>query len=274
MAAEMNVTGVRLWADVTSAEISGLDPEATVVILPVAAVEQHGPHLPLGTDMRIADALIGVLRSVLPAEEPVLILPTQAVGVSTEHLAFPGTLTLSPETAIRAWTEIGASVARAGLRKLVLFNAHGGNSAIVDLVARELRAHHAMLAVTVHWARFGYPEGLWSAEEQRFGIHAGAIETSLMLHHHPESIRRQSLGDFPSLGGQLASEAAWLSTDRPAGFGWMAQDLHPSGAVGNASRASAEDGARLTRHVTERFAALIDEVRRFPLDLLRDRTSS
>lgn len=260
---------IRAWADLTSEDFAAFDAETAIAILPVAAIEQHGPHLPVGTDAHIADDLMVALSGALPAGDPVILLPTQAVGVSTEHLAFRGTLTLSPDTAIRAWTEIGASVARAGLRKLVLFNAHGGNSAVIDLVARELRAHHGMLAVTMHWARFGTPDGWLPADEQRFGIHAGTAETALMMQHRPETVRHDKLADFRSLGQDLAQGGAWLSTDRPAGFGWMAQDLNPSGAVGDAARATAEDGARLTAHVTGRFVQLIEEIRLFPLSNLR-----
>lgn len=255
---------MKYWADCTSNDLQGINAERAIALLPLAAIEQHGPHLPLCTDTAIADALLDTLAARFP-DADTYRLPTQAVGVSTEHIAFPGTLTLSPETAIRAWTEIGVSIARAGCRKLVLFNAHGGNSAIMDLVARELRAHHGMFVVCVHWARFGYPEGMLNAEEQRFGIHAGTAETALMLAHRESLVRHDKAAHFRSLGQDLSVEATWLSTDRPAGFGWMAQDLNPKGAVGNATAATADMGHDLTRHVIERLHELLEEVRRFPL---------
>jgi creatinine amidohydrolase len=259
---------MKTWADCTSAELTGLDPDRAVAILPLAAIEQHGPHLPVGTDTHIADDMLQALARPLPHDDQLYRLPTQAVGVSTEHIAFPGTLTLSPEVAVKAWTEIGASVARTGLRKLILFNAHGGNSAVIDLVARELRAHHGMMAVTVHWSRFGTPPGLLDAEEQRFGIHAGLAETSLMLKNRPGTVHMERAENFRSLGQDMAAEGRWLSTDRPAGFGWMGQDLHPSGAVGKASAASPETGAALEDHAIAGLKELVEEIRRFPLERL------
>jgi len=261
---------MKLWANCTSRDLSAVDPEQAIALLPLAATEQHGPHLPLGTDTAIADDLLDALAASHP-DPDLYRLPTQAVGVSTEHLAFPGTLTFSPETALRAWTEIGTSVARAGFRKLVLFNAHGGNSAIMDLVARELRAHHGMFVVCVHWARFGYPEGMLRAEEQRFGIHAGAAETALMLAHRESLVRKDEIENFHSLGQDLSKEAIWLSTDRPAGFGWMAQDLNPSGAVGDARDASIIMGRDLSAHVVSCLRQLVQEVRRFPLANLENK---
>ena len=156
-------------------------------MLPLAAVEQHGPHLPLGVDSFIAEAYVARVCKIFPDELPVTFLPVQRIGVSVEHLAYPGTLTLSATTAIAVWTELGESLARCGLRKLVLVTSHGGNVAAMELVARDLRARLHMLAVTVGWHRFGYPDGTFSAEEKKHGIHGGDIETSLMLAAVPET---------------------------------------------------------------------------------------
>src|SRR5262249_32629527 len=148
----------------------------------LAATEQHGPHLPLSTDTMIAEAYLARVRELLlPASLKVLILPVQPIGISTEHIAFPGTLTLPPDLAIKSWTAIGESVARAGIRKLVTVTSHGGNSAAMTITAQELRASHEMFVVTTAWSRFGMPDGMFSAQEMRHGIHAGAIETSIML---------------------------------------------------------------------------------------------
>jgi Creatinine amidohydrolase len=161
------------WMEMTWQEIAGAgnDTARWIAVLPLAAVEQHGPHLPLGVDTFIAEAYLARVREILPADLPVTFLPVQRIGVSVEHVAFPGTLTLSASAAITAWTEIGESLVRAGLRKLVLITSHGGNVAAMELVARDLRARHGMLAVTVGWHRFGYPESTFSSEEKRHGIH-------------------------------------------------------------------------------------------------------
>src|SRR5215467_5264768 len=171
----------RDWLEMTWQDIAGAAAERWIAVLPLAAIEQHGPHLPLGVDSFIAEAYLSRVRELLPDDLPVTFLPIQRVGISTEHLAYAGTLTLSATTAIAAWTELGESVARAGLRKLVLVTSHGGNVAAMELVARDLRARFGMLAVTVGWHRFGYPEAAFSAEEKKHGNHAGDTETSLML---------------------------------------------------------------------------------------------
>ncbi|MGD0023070.1 MAG: creatininase family protein, partial [Xanthobacteraceae bacterium] len=161
----------RNWMDMTWQDIAGAGAETGrwIAVLPLAAVEQHGPHLPLGVDSYIGEAYLARVGKMLPAELPVTFLPVQRIGVSAEHLSYPGTLTLSATTAIAAWTEIGESLARAGLRKLVLVTSHGGNVAAMELVARDLRARLGMLAVTVGWHRFGYPDGTFSGEEKKHG---------------------------------------------------------------------------------------------------------
>ena len=173
-----------------------------------------------------------------------LFLPVQAVGASDEHRAFRGTLTLSPETALRAFIEIGESVHRAGIRKLVIINSHGGNIALIDLAARQLRVRHDMLAVHASWGRFGYPDGLFDAAERTHGIHGGDIETSIMLAAYPDLVRRDKIADFRPATYAMERDYAYLRADYPAGFGWMTQDLHASGAVGDARARDARRRAR------------------------------
>jgi creatinine amidohydrolase len=163
------------WAELKSKDFRSLDPEKTIAILPVAAIEQHGPHLPVMTDTAIGTGMLGVLKERLPADLDVLVLPIQAVGKSNEHLLSPGTLNLSAETLTRVLFEIGESVYRAGLRKLVLANSHGGNVPVLGIVARELRVKYGMLVVPTQWGRFGQPDGMYGPVEQRHGIHAGDI---------------------------------------------------------------------------------------------------
>ena len=261
----------RDWMEMTWQDIAGAG-EATarwIAVLPLAAVEQHGPHLPLGVDTFIAEAYLAQVRKVLPDVLPVCFLPVQRIGVSVEHIAYPGTLTLSAATAIGAWTAIGESLARAGLRKLVLVTSHGGNVAAMELVARDLRARLGMLAVTVGWHRFGYPDDAFSSEEKRHGIHGGDIETSLMLAAKAETVRMEKAPNATPATVGMAREFKWLGAYRPAGFAWMTQDLHPSGAVGDATLASAAKGdAALTRGA-EAFVELLGEVDRFDLERLR-----
>ncbi|MEL7115531.1 MAG: creatininase family protein, partial [Pseudomonadota bacterium] len=176
------------WADYRAAEYNSIDPMTTIAILPTAAIEQHGPHLPVGVDTMIAEGMLARFRALCPDDLDVRILPIQAVGKSNEHLWARGTLTLTAETALRAWTEIGLSVARAGVRKIVIVNSHGGNLDLISILSRELRVQAGLLAVKCQWGAFGYPDGMYSAHENRFGIHGGDVETSLMLSFRPETV--------------------------------------------------------------------------------------
>ena len=260
----------RNWMDMTWQDIAGAQTARWIAVLPLAAVEQHGPHLPLGVETFIAEAYLERVGKILPEKLPVTFLPVQRIGVSAEHLSFPGTLTLSATTAITAWTELGESLARAGLRKLVMVTSHGGNVAAMEVVARELRTRLGMLAVTVGWHRFGYPDGAFTPEEKKHGIHGGDIETSLMLAAKPDMVRMDKAPNATPATIAMAQEFKWLGAYRPAGFAWMTQDINPTGAVGDATLASAVKGdAALTRGA-EGFVELLREVDRFDLSRLRE----
>lgn len=264
----MSITPPRDWADISWPEIGAAEPARWIAVLPLAATEQHGPHLPLGTDVMIAQAYLSRVRELLPAPLPVTFLPVQPVGISTEHIDFAGTLTLSAETALRQWTALGASVARAGVRKLVIVTSHGGNSAAMMLVAQELRASHGLFAVTTSWSRFGAPQGLFSEEELRHGIHGGAVETSIMLARFAEQVRKDKIANFRPASIDMEKQYRWLSTQRPAPFAWQTQDLHPSGAVGDATQGSADKGEQLIEHGARAFVELLEDVDKFDVKTL------
>jgi creatinine amidohydrolase len=262
----------RNWMDMTWQDVAGAgaDTARWIAVLPLAAVEQHGPHLPLGVDTYIAEAYLARVEKILPDELPVSFLPVQRIGVSAEHLSYPGTLTLAATTAIAAWTELGESLARAGVRKLVLITSHGGNVAAMEIVARDLRTRLGMLAVTVGWHRFGYPEGTFGAEEKRHGIHAGDVETSLVLAAQPGTVRMDKAANAKPETIAMAREFKWLGAYRPAGFAWMTQDLHPSGALGDATLATAEKGEASLAQGARAFVELLREIDRFDLSRLRE----
>jgi creatinine amidohydrolase len=240
-----------------------------IAVLPLAATEQHGPHLPLGVDGTIADAYLARACERMPPDLPVTILPVQRIGHSDEHLAFPGTLSHAPTTVIRAWTEIAECVHRAGVRKLVLVTSHGGNVEAMGIVARDLRARLGMLVVTVAWHRFGYPDGLFGADERRHGIHAGDIETSLVLAATPHLVQmdRVASGEPATVGMQR--EFKYFDAHRPAGFGWMSQDIDPCGAIGDPRPASAAKGEVALEFGAKAFVDLLREVDRFDLTRLK-----
>ena len=262
----------RTWMEMTWRDIAeaGAATARWIAVLPLAAVEQHGPHLPLGVDTYIADAYLARVVKILPDDLPVTFLPVQRVGVSAEHLSYPGTLTLSATTAVAAWTELGESLARAGVRKLVLITSHGGNVAVMETVARDLRTRLNILAVTVGWHRFGYPEGVFSGEEKKHGIHGGDIETSLMLAAEPETVRMDKAPNATPETIAMAREFKWLGAYRPAGFAWMTQDLNATGAVGDATLAAAAKGEAALEQGAKAFVELLREIDRFDLARLRD----
>ena len=253
----------RNWTDIHWPDIAGAMPARWTAVLPLAATEQHGPHLPLGTDVMIAEAYLARVREILPDKIPATFLPVQPIGVSTEHLAYPGTLSLPAKTALKVWIALGESVARAGIKKLVMVSSHGGNSATMSLVAQELRARHGLLAVTTAWSRFGAPEGMFSAEELRHGVHGGAVETSIMLARYKQHVRTDAIAEFRPASIAMEQDYRWLSAHRPAPFAWQTQDLHPSGAVGDARQASAEKGELLLDHGARAFCELLADVDKF-----------
>jgi creatinine amidohydrolase len=260
----------RHWDELTSTDIRATDMARVIPVLPFAAVEQHGPHLPLGTDLFIMEGYLARVLQRLPADLPVLFLPVQAIGTSQEHSAFAGTLSLTDQAALAGWTALGDCVARAGCRKLVLLNSHGGNSALIERLALDLRVRLNMLAVTASWARFGYPDGLFSAQELAHGIHGGEVETSLMLAFRPNLVRLDEAENFRPASLDFERDFAWLRTARPAGFGWMAQDLSSSGAAGNAAAATAEKGEAAADYGATAFIELLQDVEAFDLARLDD----
>ena len=241
------------WNELTTRDFAALDASQTIAILPIAATEQHGPHLPVATDSAIAAGMLALLRRRLPADLPVLVLPIQEIGKSNEHILSPGTLTQSAEQLIEGWCAIGAGVRRTGLRKLVIVNSHGGNAPVMDIVARELRIRE-----------------LFDERERRHGLHGGAVETSLMLHFRPDLVRRSELRNFVSAAAGMEERFTHLRPVVPHGIGWIIQDLNPDGALGDAAKASAEAGARVAEHQVAGFMALLRDVQRFdPASLAR-----
>jgi creatinine amidohydrolase len=269
-------TASRFWADWSTPDFAALQANGTIAsliaVLPVAATEQHGPHLPLRVDSALADGVVGSAIAQLKPTVPALFLPTQTVGLSPEHAQFAGTLTLKAETVIRMWTDIADSVAATGVRKLVLLNAHGGQAGVMDIVARDLRARLNMLVYSVNWydlplrtAQGDDVSALFTAHEHRFGIHAGDIETSMMLALAPEQVNMAQAQNFASTSEQRAQQFGILGNGKSAKLGWQMQDYNPHGAVGNAAAATAAKGHALLDAAGRALAQLLDEVSQLSL---------
>ena len=255
----------KYWHEMTPKEFADIEPR-TIAVLPVAAIEQHGPHLPVWVDTCINEGIVRHMLDRLPGGLPVTVLPTLAIGKSVEHVSFPGTLTLSAETLARVWIEVGESVARAGIRKLVILNSHGGQPQVMEIVARELRIRRKMFVVTLNWWGVGMPDGLFPPDEARHGIHAGSSETSLMMYLAPELVRDHERRDFRPATRDLAERYRYLNAEGAGvGFGWQAEDLHPSGACGNAADADAGRGRLIVETVADRLIELMREVDDFTI---------
>jgi creatinine amidohydrolase len=261
------------WWDLTTQDFAGLDADRVVAILPVGAVEQHGPHLPVRVDAAINAGIMARAVELMLPDCPALVLPMMPVGKSDEHLAFPGTLTLSHETLGRVWYELGESVYRAGIRKILFLNSHGGQPQLLEIVCRDLRVKLGMFAVNVIWPRLIDMNGLFDAAENRHGIHGGQSETSVMLHLHPELVEMDRAENFVSLSVQIERESDILSPEGGARFGWQAQDLHPKGACGDATKATAELGKITVDRAATRLLELIGEIARYPLSRIAAQTA-
>jgi creatinine amidohydrolase len=249
------------WTDFTAAEFDRLDPMRVIAVLPTAAVEQHGPHLPVGTDTIINQGHLDLLVERLPAEMDVRILPIQAVGKSNEHIWAKGTVSGSAATVIEHWTQIGLEVARTGIRKLVFVNSHGGNVSMLDIIARELRVRAGMLAVKSGWSHF-WPKDIYSDVETRHGIHGGDSETSLVLHFRPELVDMSKAQDFASVAERDEQQFTHLRPTGMLSYAWIASDINPAGVAGEASRATADKGRITVEAAVAGFIELLREVER------------
>lgn len=253
------------WTDFSASEFDNIDPMKTIAILPIAAIEQHGPHLPVGTDTLINQSMVELLAARAPADLDLRILPVQAIGKSNEHIWSKGTITHLATNLIDAWTQIGLEVARSGIRKIIFINSHGGNEDIMSIVARELRVRAGMLAVRSGW-RFT-PDGVLTDLERRHGIHGGDAETSLILHFKPDLVDMSKAENFVSITARDEQQFKYL---RPTGafghlYAWIASDINPSGAVGDAASATAEKGRTIAEANVTGMLEVLAEIAAMPL---------
>jgi creatinine amidohydrolase len=271
------------WSELTTQDFARIDKARAIAVLPLAATEQHGPHLSLSVDTDIVNGVVAAslaplqtLQANAESPLPVFFLPTQSVGLSPEHAAFAGTLTLKPETLIRLWTDIAESVKATGFHKLVLLNAHGGHVGAMDVVARDLRARLGMLVYSVNWYQLPLTNeqgedlnALFSPHEHRFGVHAGDVETSAMLALQPHRVRMELAQNFASSAEQRAAHFPILGNGRSAKLAWQMQDYNPAGAAGNAAAATSQKGQALIEAAGRSLAQLLLEIDRLPASILQ-----
>ncbi len=251
------------WADQKSSAFGDL-PDDLVAVLPVGAIEQHGPHLPLSVDRDLVDATVERALPLLGADQSVLILPTLTITKSGEHDRHAGTLSLSAETMLAMVRDIGASVAMAGVTRLVLLNGHGGNSAVLDIAARDLRIAHDLIVVTCFWSAFAELNGMIDKDDYAFDLHAGEGETSAMLAARPDLVDMQLAQNFVPAMRNWAMTSHFVGlTGQAARPAWIVDDLHPEGACGNALAATREKGEQFLDSAARNFALFLREFARF-----------
>ena len=265
----------KFWAALSSRQFSQLAASSaidhTVAVLPVAAIEQHGPHLPVSVDTSLVNGVIEASLPHLSASLPILFMPTQQIGKSNEHIRYPGTLTLSAQTLISVWMELGACVARAGIKKLLLFNAHGGQVSVMDIVARDLRTAHDLIVFSSSW--YNLPLGdevmnMFTPAEHRFGIHAGDMETSMMLALREKQVDMAHAQHFRTQSEERANSYPLLGNGSAAKLGWQIQDYNAYGAAGNATLATAAKGHAVVNAAGLQLARLLGEISSLPLSTL------
>lgn len=251
----------RQWIHLSARQIGAL-PKDTVALLPVGAVEQHGPHLPVGTDMLINRGIVARAMELLPDDVPLVLLPEQAIGASTEHARFPGTLSYPFSPLLEQWKTLLRAVARVGFSRVLVYNTHGGNHDLLYPLGVELRDELGIVVAYTSRGAAGVPDGLFDLPDLRHDIHAGAIETSIMLALYPELVAIEHTKDFQSRAALFEDAFTYLGAGigggRKAGFGWMSSDLNADGCCGNALHANTEAGRILVDHAA---AALVEVIR-------------
>lgn len=239
----------------------------STVIWPFGAIEQHGPHLPLGTDALFAERILEAVLDSLPADLPIWRLPLSSIGFSPEHRGFPGTLSLPAETVIAQVMAVGEDLAATGFKRLLLFNAHGGQIALLQVAARQLRASRSSLAVLPCFLWSGPPglDALVPEPERSQGLHAGLAETSLMLHLAPELVGAErpvdgqldGLGAGGGAGGGKPPPPGW-SLEGAVPTAWLTADLSSSGVIGDARGANAQLGEALFNTLVHGWRQLLE----------------
>jgi creatinine amidohydrolase len=255
------IPDVRNFAYLNWKQVDALPRDSTLLVLPTAAIEQHGHHLPLATDTLINNLLLGHALQKLPAELPVYALPPVHYGKSNEHIGFAGTLAVSASTFMAVLRDLGASLASAKFQRLVLYNTHGGNTALVDVMARDLRAEFGLRTFALHGSGGISFDGL-SPQERAYGFHAGEVETALLLASVPELVDQSAY--TVNYIADLAHPELLLPENAPATFAWLTRDIAASGVMGDPRPATAENGARWLDQAATRLAAALEAMAQFP----------
>lgn len=255
----------RFLPRLTTREIAAMEKEGVLIVLPVGAIEQHGPHMPVYTDTLIGEALMAEAFEHLPEDAPIWLMPSISYGKSTEHAEFPGTFTLSAQTLMMVLQDIAASLARSGFKKLLLFNTHGGNADLLGMVAREIRISTGLAVYRLDPGAVHYSDSFTDDEEKACGIHAGDVETSLVMAVCPDWVHSElaprEMPKFP----QSPSFSF-----RSKSFAWVMRDISRSGIAGDATKANPERGEAMLKKAGPLLAEALLEIAAFDMESLKE----
>lgn len=243
-------------------QVESLAKDETLLVLPTAAIEQHGHHLPLATDTLINNLLLGKALERLRADASVYALEPICYGKSNEHLGFPGTLSVSSSTFMAMVRDLGASVAASGFKRLALYNTHGGNSSLVDVMSRDLRAEFGLRTFALYGSGGIAFDGV-NAQERAYGFHAGEVETAFLLSAVPELVDPSAY--TVNYIAEVERPELLLPENAAATFAWLTRDIAGSGVMGDPRPATAENGARWVDLAATRIAAALEAMLRYPL---------
>ena len=251
---------LRRLGELRSADVEHEITGDSILLQPLGAIEQHGPHLPLNTDEVIATAVAEAAVAAVPANLNVWLLPTLAYTKSNEHAWAPGTVWLSPSTLLAVLDDIGRSVARTRARKLVFLNGHGGNSALLNVANRELRLHHGLQTFTTHPTIPPDQGGASGEGELGMGVHGGLDETSLMLHLRPDLVNMsKAVRRVP----ERMADNSYVRFGGSVSFGWLSNDFFPEGVIGDPTLATAELGEKMFESAVTHLVAALGEIAEF-----------
>ena len=242
------------WTEITQLP----DRENTVIVLPTGATEQHGPHLPCAVDTLICAGVVGHALARLPDHVPAFALSPITYGKSEEHLHFPGTITLSGETLLATINEVGESVYRAGFRKLLIVNGHGGQPQVMEMSTRELRLRHGDFIVVpgFTWRVPNVASQYLSEKEKKLAMHAGHAETAIIMALAPETVHMErAVANYPPV-----FPSTILSPDGRPACAWSARDFGESGIIGDPLGATPEQGHVILESLAKSWAQAITEL--------------
>ncbi|WP_369803550.1 creatininase family protein [Cohnella sp. OV330] len=262
---EGNAYDRRFLPRLTTGEIAAMPKDDALIVLPVGAVEQHGPHMPVFTDTLIGEALMAEAFEHLPADAPIWLLPSVGYGKSTEHAEHPGTITLSARTLMAVLEDIAASLARSGFKKLLLFNTHGGNADLLGMMAREIRIATGMAVYRLDPGAVGYSESFTDDEEKASGIHAGDVETSLVMAVCPDWVHpERAVREMPNFPRSPSFSF------RAKSFAWTMKDISASGIAGDATKANPARGRAMLDRAGPLLAGALLEIAAFDMGSLKE----